>query len=125
MLCIARPDTASSFRQRRFEAHWFETGTPTFLVKLLVERGIGSPQLDGMETTGDVLAAFDVDDTSTEALLFQGGYLTIVDVDVENDEPVYRVGYPNRVVRESLNRLIDVAFSRQTRNVATFEVARA
>ena len=78
-----------------------------------------------METTGDVLGAFDVDDTSTEALLFQGGYLTIVDVDVENDEPVYRLGYPNRVVRESLNCLIDVEFSRQTRNVATFEVARA
>ena len=118
-------DVLLLFRQRRFEAHWFETGTPTFLVKLLVERGIGSPQLDGMETTGDVLAAFDVDDISTEALLFQGGYLTIVDVDVENDEPVYRLGYPNRVVRESLNCLIDVEFSRQTRNVATFEVARA
>ena len=28
------------FRSRRFEAHWFETGTPRFLVDTLIRRGV-------------------------------------------------------------------------------------
>ena len=30
------------FDSRKFAAHWFETGTPRFLVETLVERGVGS-----------------------------------------------------------------------------------
>ena len=30
------------FDSRQFAAHWFETGTPTFLIETLVERGVGS-----------------------------------------------------------------------------------
>ena len=97
-------DVLLLFRQRRFGAHWFETGTPTFLINVLVERGISGLHLDGLKTTDDLLAAFDIDDISTEALLFQGGYLTIADAREENDELVYRLSYPNREVRQSLNR---------------------
>ena len=92
------------FRERRFDAHWFETGTPTFLVRTLLGRGVGAPELDGMSATGDLLSAFDVDGIETEALLFQTGYLTITDVDDSGGEPEYRLGYPNREVRQSLNR---------------------
>ena len=41
---------------------------------------------------------------ATEALLFQTGYLTIRDVEPLGDEQLYRLGYPNREVRQSLNR---------------------
>ena len=41
---------------------------------------------------------------SIEALLFQGGYLTIAGEERRNGEPVYRLGYPNHEVRCSLNR---------------------
>ena len=92
------------FRRQRFGAHWFETGTPAFLVDLLASRGVSSPKLDGMLGTDDLLSAFDVDHIGTEALLFQTGYLTIVGVEDIDDEPVYRLGYPNREVRQSLNR---------------------
>ena len=36
------------FRQREFKAHWFETGTPRFLIDTLLGRGVASPELDGM-----------------------------------------------------------------------------
>ena len=41
---------------------------------------------------------------ATEALLFQTGYLTVVGEEKLAGEPVYRLGYPNKEVRQSLNR---------------------
>ena len=91
------------FDHRRFDAWWFETGTPTFLIKTLVERGTVSPSLDGMLGTSALLSKFDVDAMATEALLFQTGYLTIAGVEDLGGRPLYRLGYPNREVRQSLN----------------------
>ena len=92
------------FRRRKFDAYWFETGTPTFLVETLFERRMSSVALGEMVAGGDLLSAFDVDDMATEALLFQTGYLTIKGEEDLGGEPVYRLGYPNREVRQSLNR---------------------
>ena len=91
------------FDHRRFDTWWFETGTPSFLVETLAKRGIASVDLDGMSGTETLLSAFDVDVIEPEALLFQTGYLTITDVDDLDGRPLYRLGYPNREVRESLN----------------------
>jgi hypothetical protein len=50
-----------------------------------------------------LLSAFDVDHIGTEALLFQTGYLTIVSEENVGGRALYRLGYPNREVRQSLN----------------------
>ena len=92
------------FRRRRFAAYWFETGTPTFLVETLCQRHIRSLDLDQMEGSDALLSTFDVDDIATEALLFQTGYLTILDAEDLGGELLYQLGYPNREVRQSLNR---------------------
>ena len=92
------------FRNRRFGAYWFETGTPSFLIDTLRHRRVPTPSLDGMMGTSELLSTFDVDDIATEALLFQTGYLTILEEEHLGDEPLYRLGYPNREVRQSLNR---------------------
>ena len=92
------------FRRRRFAAYWFETGTPTFLVETLFKRRVSSLDLGAMEGSDELLSTFDVDDIATEALLFQTGYLTITAEEDLGGEPVYRLGYPNREVRQSLNR---------------------
>ena len=91
-------------RNREFRAWWFETGTPTFLVETLFRRRVTSVSLDGMLGGDDLLSTFDVDDIATEALLFQTGYLTITAEEDLGGESVYRLGYPNREVRQSLNR---------------------
>ena len=91
------------FRRRRFAAYWFETGTPTFLVETLFKRRVSSLELGAMEGSDELLSTFDVDDIATEALLFQTGYLTITDEEDLGGKVLYRLGYPNREVRQSLN----------------------
>ena len=92
------------FRNREFKAHWFETGTPTFLVETLGKRHVSSLELGEMVGSDELLSTFDVDAIATEALLFQTGYLTITDAEELGGEMLYRLDYPNREVRQSLNR---------------------
>ena len=92
------------FDSREFGAYWFETGTPTFLIETLFNRQVSSLKLDEMIGSSDLLSTFDVDEIATEALLFQTGYLTIAGEENLGGENLYRLGYPNREVRQSLNR---------------------
>ena len=92
-------------RTREFKAWWFETGTPGFsLAETLVKRRVPAPSLDGMHATDELLAAFDVRSISIQALLFQTGYLTIERSELRAGQRHYRLRYPNREVRTSLNR---------------------
>ena len=70
-------DVLLLFDSREFEAHWFETGTPAFLVDTVFRRRVSTVSLDRSVSTAALLSAFDVDHIGTEALLFQTGYLTI------------------------------------------------
>ena len=72
-------DVLLLLRRHEFEAHWFETGTPAFLVDKLFERRVSTVSVGDMVSTGELLSAFDVDHIGTEALLFQTGYLTITE----------------------------------------------
>ena len=92
------------FDSREFKAHWLETGTPTFLVDALFRRRVRSVDFDGMLASDELLSAFDVDEIAPEALLFQTGYLTIREREDLGGERLYRLGYPNREVRQGLNR---------------------
>ena len=102
-------DVLLLLRRHEFEAHWFETGTPAFLVDTLFKRRVSSLALDEMVSTAVLLSAFDVGGRSaaehigTEALLFQTGYLTITGEERLGGKALYRLGYPNREVRQSLN----------------------
>ncbi|MBS0508203.1 MAG: ATP-binding protein [Proteobacteria bacterium] len=92
------------FDQRLFRPWWFETGTPTFLVKLLTQRGFFTPDLARLHAGEQLLSTFDVDRIANEALLFQTGYLTLHEV----RQPilgqwVYTLGYPNLEVQSALN----------------------
>ena len=64
---------------------------------------MSSVSLDEMVSTERLLSAFDVEHVGTEALLFQTGYLTITGEERLGGKTLYRLGYPNREVRESLN----------------------
>ena len=92
------------FRRREFAAYWFETGSPAFLVETLMKRGVSPMDLETMVGTDELLSTFDVEEIATEALLFQTGYLTIRERSSAGGETLFRLGYPNREVRQSLNR---------------------
>ena len=96
-------DVLLLLRRHEFEAHWFETGTPAFLVDKLFERRVSTVSVGDMVSTGELLSAFDVHHIGTEALLFQTGYLTITGEERLGGKALYRLGYPNREVRQGLN----------------------
>ena len=91
------------FQKRDFRAYWFETGTPTFLIDLLTQRQTWLPALGQLETDADLLSTFEVDNISTEALMFQSGYLTIDEQLKLGETRYYRLRYPNQEVRSSLH----------------------
>ncbi|MDM7463992.1 MAG: ATP-binding protein [Tepidimonas taiwanensis] len=91
------------FDKRSYRAWWFETGTPTFLIELLKERHTFTPKLDTLVADDQLLGAFDVEYIATEAILWQTGYLTIVDVESAGGITEYRLGYPNREVESAFN----------------------
>ena len=96
-------DVLLLFARREFGAWWFQTGTPDFLLRTMVRRGMSSVELNNLVASGRLLDAFDVEHIATEALLFQTGYLTILDKRSRLGNVFYRLGYPNREVRQSLN----------------------
>ncbi|MBK1631608.1 hypothetical protein CKO31_12805 [Thiohalocapsa halophila] len=96
-------DVLLLFDKRRFRAWWFETATPTFLIDVLTERQAWLPQLGQLQADSAMLSAFDVGHISTEALLWQTGYLTIAREEEVFGEYRYRLRYPNREVYQSLS----------------------
>ena len=100
-------DVLPLFDNRKFLAWWFKTGTPKFLPDLLVRRNVSTLDLEGLTSDKSLLSAFDIDEIGTEALLFQTGYLTVTDWSNGDDGATYyRLDYPNRAVRLSLNRAL-------------------
>ena len=99
-------DALLLFRNRAFGPYWFETGTPTFLVETLVAHGFDAFALENLLGSDALLSSFDVGAIEPEALLFQTGYLTIRGVESRGGRTYYRLGYPNREVRQSLNECL-------------------
>jgi hypothetical protein len=95
------------FSKKTFRPYWFETGTPTFLIKLWQSKPRLPAEYDGLIAGDDLLGSFDPEQIRTETLLFQAGYLTIRSfVSNPYEGTWYTLGFPNREVRESFNRQI-------------------
>ncbi|WP_192484929.1 MULTISPECIES: ATP-binding protein [Cysteiniphilum] len=88
----------------RYQSYWFETGTPSFLVKLISQRRDIIPDLENYKATPDSLNSIDVNNTPIAALMLQSGYLTVKEQFYFGQDLWYRLGYPNFEVKTALNR---------------------
>ncbi|OQY10515.1 MAG: hypothetical protein B6I28_00910 [Fusobacteriia bacterium 4572_132] len=95
---------------RRFEHYWFESGTPTFLMKLIKEKNYDVINLEKIEIGRDKLKAYDIEKMDLIPLLFQTGYLTIKKIE---DEIVYTLGYPNNEVESGFVLHLIYSFSEE------------
>ena len=86
---------------REFNNYWFATGTPTFLVKLMREQHYYD--MDNTKIDLDSLGNFDITNLKPISILFQTGYLTLVE---KLDINMYRLGYPNKEVKNSMLRIL-------------------
>jgi len=89
------------FDKKMFKPYWFETGTPTFLIKMFMKNKYYLPELENLEVGEEILSNLDVDNIFPENLLFQAGYLTIKEFMEEYG--TYILSYPNLEVRKSFN----------------------
>lgn len=92
--------------KKEFRNYWFETATPSFLLTLIQKQSYYLPQIERLSVTEELLGSFDIEHIALETLLFQTGYLTIIDTDDLLGEMIFILGYPNLEVKRSLNHYL-------------------
>lgn len=70
----------NTFDSMKFSSYWFETGTPSYLVKLLKRDKYDLYRLAHDEATSDVLNSIDSTSQNPLPVIYQSGYLTIKDM---------------------------------------------
>ncbi|MEO0041496.1 MAG: hypothetical protein RL329_944, partial [Bacteroidota bacterium] len=91
-----------------FRNYWFESGTPTFLMRQIKKHE--SFQSKNVWVENDFLEKYDLDNISVIQLLFLTGYLTVKEKSIN---PIrYRLGFPNQEVRNSILMLPFKAYER-------------
>jgi hypothetical protein len=91
-----------------YRNYWFETGSPSFLLKLLQRRQTFLPALEGIEASEEILDSFDIERIDPVTLLFQTGYLTSDQARQSCDQWLCKLRVPNQEVRQALaNHLVD------------------
>ncbi|MBQ3190662.1 MAG: ATP-binding protein [Bacteroides sp] len=88
----------NAFYKKEFGNYWFQTGTPTFLVKSLLKSDYDLRTLmDGVETPAINFSEYRADTDNPIPLIYQSGYLTIKEYDKRFK--TYKLGFPNDEVR--------------------------
>lgn len=88
----------NAFSKRELGDYWFQTGTPTFLVKMLEDTEYDLRILiDGIEAPSSMFTEYRMDANNPIPLIYQSGYLTIKDYDKEFGN--YLLEFPNDEVR--------------------------
>ncbi|MDR1635841.1 MAG: ATP-binding protein, partial [Treponema sp.] len=91
----------------QFDSYWFATGTPSFLVKLIEEQKLDILDLEKKRLSLLGMQKFNVDNMDALSVLYQSGYLTIVDYK-DDFGGEYTLDYPNEEVRASFaNALLE------------------
>ena len=88
----------SSLYQQEFRDYWYETGTPTFVVKALKRGQFNLEDLTLEGVPAFVLGGVNADDSDPVPVLYQSGYLTIKSYDNQSME--YTLKYPNQEVEQ-------------------------
>jgi hypothetical protein len=86
-----------AFQQRKLANYWFESGTPSYLIRQMQRFRTDITQMENLEEPAE---SFDVPTeamTTALPLLYQSGYLTIRDYDRETES--YTLAIPNQEVR--------------------------
>ncbi|MCF7799726.1 ATP-binding protein [Candidatus Babeliales bacterium] len=86
--------------------YWFQSGTPTFLIKLIKEQNYPLFDIENAIVNEANMGTYEIGQVPLENLLFQTGYLTIKDYNPKTFN--FTLTYPNHEVRFSLtNHIIE------------------
>ena len=112
----------NTFYNRKFGYYWFETGTPTYLVKLLQLHNYDLNEMANEQTSEDVLNSIDAASTNPIPVIYQSGYLTIKDYDPEFE--LYTLGFPNEEVEKGFVRYLMPFYTTVNQSKTAFEISR-
>lgn len=120
--CVYNPfSILNCFDQKRLDNYWFDTGTPSFLIKALLKEGADiSSFADDIDVKAEQLKGINTPLTSPTATLYQSGYLTIKSYDEDTNS--YTIGLPNEEVAAGFNNLAYMAYT--PKNTEEFDVIR-
>ena len=86
-----------------FDNYWFNTATPSFLIKLFKKKNYHLAKFERLEIGKELVDSFDIENLSLETVMFQAGYLTLKEVQQFGGNIVYTLGFPNLEVKKSFN----------------------
>ena len=110
----------NAFYKKKFGSYWFETGTPTYLVQLLQERGYDLEKMSREETTADDLNSIDSTSSDPIPVIYQSGYLTIKGFDPRFQ--TYTLGFPNAEVEEGFTKYLMPNYIHRKENRSPFQI---
>ena len=93
----------------QFDPYWFETGTPTFLLRLMEKNPV---VLDEIEVSQTAFSNYEPDRPALVSLLYQTGYLTIKSARQDGGIRLYRLVPPNFEVATAFNESLSADFAR-------------
>ena len=115
----------NAFDSNRFGSYWYESGSPSYLIKLIERHRFMLSNLEGERRTAKQLG--DISDVSQDLvpLLYQSGYLTIKGCENPSGRALgeeYILGFPNREVNQSFWESLSDHFFRGYGQCLTFDV---
>jgi hypothetical protein len=95
-------------KKQEFRNYWFESGTPTFLVKLINEDI--KYDFRSLELNKNIYSWHDLKNLDYLSIMLQTGYLTFKK---QIDGEMYVVGYPNKEVENSFTEMLLGGYAQQ------------
>ena len=93
----------------QFDPYWFETGTPSFLLRLMEKSPV---VLDEIEVSQTAFSTYEPDSPALMSLLYQTGFLTIKSTRQDGGIRLYRLAPPNFEVETAFSDSLSCEFSR-------------
>ena len=117
---VYNPVSIAKFLIQRgeFNNYWFSTGTPSFLMKLVMGRDFSFGKTLSRLVPQIAFEAFELDRLEPLPLLLQTGYLTIRSAEQKRGQTCFRLDFPNLEVGESFTTYLLNAYIGRSRQEA-------
>lgn len=109
-----------SLSKGKISDYWFQTGTPSFLIKMIHTRQLPLRELNEYRVGTSELMSVSLDLSNFISVLYQSGYLTIKSYDEEMDEVT--VGFPNGEVERGFLRNLLPEYTSLNSSTTAFEI---
>ena len=123
MLDVYNPfSVINALSDKQLNDYWFNSGTPSALLKLISKFNIRMEDFEGVECNASRFNQPVEKITDLVPFLFQSGYLTIKDYKTYSDEDevyqTYTLGYPNGEVRMAFANSLYTQYYKVTESIA-------